>query len=369
MCAAVACSWEEQYQEREREHATGSAAGGASGLHPRSANLASVLVVFDTLADACFVNFRDGDAKTLAAALGTMWAADWSLQRAIRLPLGASQRFSTRIGGREQRGGLGGASSPEQGPTTAGGRDQGELGGGSGSERESTLTGGRQQGRTEAGSDSEQGTATAASTSAATMWGEAHPQGEVARPVKKPGVTGGVFFGADSEGREDEGGGFVGEDEGGGGDGEGGEWAGRASGDDGGGRSWIEESKTVDVVRGLTQRCQGSLRGADDGNSGGGGVGSDGVDVSIVSDSGGGEWASVMSPQDLAEAVVDGVGPAAAGDVLAACPQLLDSMSPEVRALVGNGGDVGDSLVSGLPGGWIILCSYGVKYAWFFIHV
>ncbi|CAN0300589.1 unnamed protein product, partial [Laminaria digitata] len=55
----------------------------------------------------------------------------------------------------------------------------------------------------------------------------------------------------------------------------------------------------------------------------------DGVDVSLVSEMGSGEWASAMSLLDLAEAVVDGVGPEAAGDVLAACPQLLDDMPPD----------------------------------------
>ena len=81
--------------------------------------------------------------------------------------------------------------------------------------------------------------------------------------------------------------------------------------------------------------------GGGGGNGGGGGgdgdvgvMSTDGVDVSLVSEMGSGEWASAMSLVDLAMAVVDGVGPEAAGDVLAACPQLLDNLPPEVRALI-----------------------------------
>lgn len=91
--------------------------------------------------------------------------------------------------------------------------------------------------------------------------------------------------------------------------------------------SWVADSRMMDVVRSLAQRCREVHHQAERTRDSGDGAGVS----STVSDTGSGEWPTALSLVDLAYAVLDGVGPEAAGDVLAACPQLLESMPPQVR--------------------------------------
>lgn len=93
--------------------------------------------------------------------------------------------------------------------------------------------------------------------------------------------------------------------------------------------SWVVDSRMMGVVTSLAQRCREGHRaertrdGGDRGDVGGASP--------TVSDAGSGEWPSTLSLVDLAHAVLDGVGPEAAGDVLEACPLLLENMPPKVR--------------------------------------
>lgn len=220
MCAAVTSSWEEEQEHQEGSRRTpGNDYGTGPIENQRSSGpgLASVLAVFDTLADACFTTFGDGDLDTLPAALAAVWAADGALRR-------------VSIGAR----------------------------------------------------------------TASPMGGE-----------------------------------------------------------------WAEESRMVGFVRTLTQRCPGlpadtdtrveqAVVGGDDGDGdgdgGGGGASGDrggssteGIRASTASEDavGGGDGAAwpvgALSLLELAGAVLDAVGPEATGEVLAACPRLLESMPPKVR--------------------------------------
>ncbi|CAM9702470.1 unnamed protein product, partial [Ectocarpus fasciculatus] len=240
ICAAITCSWEEQ--EAVHQTSTGGisdyyAAAAAEGLeqgHDYS-SLVSTLPVLDTLADACFVTFDDGDTETLAAALGATWAAD-----------GALRRVSLRARPPPLRGDGGGLSPGQQAATAC-------------------PSGGDRQ-----------------------VSGQASAHGN---------------------------------------------------------------SRMVDVVRGLARRCSGQPVGADEAggsnNDGGDADGrgdadvgcssTGGVDASMTSEdpeggSGGGGSAGplgALSLVELAEAVLDAVGPEATGDVLAACPHLLEGIPPK----------------------------------------
>lgn len=121
---------------------------------------------------------------------------------------------------------------------------------------------------------------------------------------------------------------------------------------------WAEESRMVGIVRSLAQRCPGlsgdtgtraepAIVAGDDGDGEGdddaggyasgdrGGSSIGGVRASMTSEDpgGGAAWpVGALSLVELAGAVLDAVGPEATGEVLAACPQLLESMPPKVCA-------------------------------------
>lgn len=92
----------------------------------------------------------------------------------------------------------------------------------------------------------------------------------------------------------------------------------------------LAHSKMLDIVRRLTLRCVG-LQGTVEG-PGGSDVKADdnmeGVDVRVDV-----PVISKLSALELAEAILDGVGPETTGNVLSACPPLLDNMPPKVRSL------------------------------------
>lgn len=261
MCATITCSWEEEDAPR----GSGCGAGAPGNQRSSGPGLASVLAVFDTLADACFASFGDGDADTLAASLAAVWAADGTLRRV------ASSSSNIRAAGPA-------AGEAEEGdgalpPSYAGSAD---------------------------------GEATAM------------PSGH----------------GTNVE--------------------------------------WVEDSRMVGIVRSLAERCPGLPVGADtraeqqqeqeqarsagdDGDGGGGDGGGEaagcrggsstgGVRESIPSEepeeqeepeeaAGGAAWpVGSLSLAELAGAVLDAVGPEATGEVLAACPLVLESLPPKVCA-------------------------------------
>lgn len=247
MCAAIACSWEEEQQED----------GALENDNQRSSGvgLASVLSVFDTLAEACFTSFGDGDAGTLSQALRAAWAAD-----------GALRRVSAAI---------------------------------------ATITTITTQAAAPPGGGAEEGDGAVPTSDAGSGSGEARSSG----------------YGASVE--------------------------------------WVEDSRMVGIVRSLAQWYSGppadgdtragqqAVTGSDDGGGGGGdgdgrsgdtsgnggGSSTEGVRESMASEEAGGRTAlpvGALSLVELAGAVLDAVGPEATGEVLAACPQLLNCMPPKV---------------------------------------
>ncbi|CAM9469136.1 unnamed protein product [Ectocarpus sp. 13 AM-2016] len=246
ICSAITCSWEEQGGGHHMKTGVTShyyATAAADGLEEGHdyGSLGSTLPVFDTLADACFATFNDGDTETLAAALGATWAAD-----------GALRRVSLRARPPSLRGDDGRGSSPGQQAVAA------------------SLSDGENQ----------------------------------------------------------------------------------ASGQ----ASAYSNSRMVDVIGGLARRCSGQPVGADDtggSNTDGGDAdgrgdtdlgcsSTGGVDASMTSEDpeggggggggdGGGTTGSLgpLSLLELAEAVLDAVGPEATGEVLAACPHLLEGIPPK----------------------------------------
>lgn len=281
VCEAVARSWEDGFA---RDDVAVDDVGGASGLDPHGVGLASTLVVFDTLAEACFVSFEDGNTTTLATALGAIWAADVAFRRAAQGSTGVSARGP--IGRRPHEEGNGGVSVP--GEETASASVTPGMGGGGGGKRAPPV-------REDAGVVAE----------------ATDHQGEVGREC---GEGSGRALGS-ADGGE-----------------------GQPAGDT---TKWVEDSRMMHVVRSLAQRCRGLPRaegvgGGDGGGSGGGGGGGSsstgGVDASTVSEVGSIDLPSAPSVLELAEAVMDGVGPEATGDVLASCSQLLENIPPKVRA-------------------------------------
>ncbi|CAB1101944.1 unnamed protein product [Ectocarpus sp. CCAP 1310/34] len=295
ICGAITCSWEEQEEEGHQMntgvishcYATAAADGLEEGHDYGS--LGSTLPVFDTLADACFATFNDGDTETLAAALGATWAAD-----------GALRRVSLRARPPSLRGDDGGRLSPRQQAVA------------------SSLSGGKIQASGQTGAYSN---VTAAA-------GGGPELGHQSLTGMQGSSSAGVGASAEEESHESSGGG-----------------------------GWVEESRMVDVVRGLARRCSGQPVGADDAggsnNDGGDADGrgdanlgcssTGGVDASMTSEdpeggSGGGSGGDgggttgplgPLSLLELAEAVLDAVGPEATGDVLAACPHLLEGIPPK----------------------------------------
>ncbi|CAM9352115.1 unnamed protein product [Scytosiphon promiscuus] len=265
VCGAVTCLWEESEEQRSSESGFGL-----------------TLAVFDTLADASFVSFNDGDTDTLASALGAMWAADGALRRF----------FSCEKWGPYEGGG-GGSVSP--------------------------------------------GAATLTSSSPSLAAGDG-PSSLESRDAEN-GATGPGFARRPSmESRSDTGSGIAR------GDGFGWDFAGATS------RyetitdwtQWTQESRMVDVVRSLAQRCRGlptrieetdASDGADAGDGDRAGSSTGGIGASMRSEEEPGLRASwppgALSLLELAETVLNAVGPEATGDVLAACPQLLENMPPE----------------------------------------
>lgn len=289
ICAALTCSWEEQEGHQTStgvtsDHYATAAAEGLEQGHDYSSR-GSTLPVFDTLADACFVSFNDGDTETLAAALGATWAAD-----------GALRRVSLRARPPPLRGDGGGLSPGQQAVTQV------------------TAS-------PSAGENQVSGQASAHGSVAAAA--AAGPEFGHQRPTGSQGSSAGAGACADGESYEASGGG------------------------------WVEESRMVDVVRSLARRCSGQPVGAEAGGSTNDGDDTDGrgeadlgcsstggVDASMASEdpedgSGGGGGDATgplgaLSLLELAEAVLDAVGPEATGDVLAACPYLLEGIPPKV---------------------------------------
>eukprot|EP00903_Cladosiphon_okamuranus_P019892 g18284.t1 len=259
VCAAISCSWEE---EQQREEARIKVVDNQNDNQRSSGpGLASVLSVFDTLADACFASFDDGDAGTLSQALNAVWAADGTLRR-----VAAAITTVTAVATQAET-----ARPPDDG----------------GEERE----------------DYDGVVALAGpSSDAGSGSGDARSSG----------------YGISVE--------------------------------------WVEDSRMVGIVRSLAQRCPGhpadgdtraEQQGVDDGGGGrdgdGGGEGGDasgnrggssteGVRESMASEEPGGGAAlpvGALSLVELGGAVLDAVGPEATGEVLAACPQLLNGMPPK----------------------------------------
>lgn len=91
----------------------------------------------------------------------------------------------------------------------------------------------------------------------------------------------------------------------------------------------LAHSNMLDIIHRLTLQCVGLQR------TGEGPEGSDlkacdtmeNINVSVDV-----PMASKLSVLELAEAILDGVGPKTTGRVLSACPPLLDSMPPKVRS-------------------------------------
>lgn len=235
VCAAVTRSWEEKASSDR------SAVGGGHGpTGPHGAGLASTLAVFDTLAEACFVAFDDGNANILAKALGAVRAADV----ALRTSTGGSMDAVVRV-------------SMGRHPTQSEPRD--------------VSSHGRDGSGEKAGHDDEDG-------------GERPDVDDVV------GVEAGLHA-ADT---------------------------------------WVEDSRIIDIVRSLAKRCRGSTVEAP----------ADTVD--------GDDRSSALSLMELAEAVMEGVGPDATGDVLVACPLLLESMPPKVNssALGGHSAKIPHDLIA-----------------------
>lgn len=284
------------------------------GTHTYGAGLASALTVFDTLAEACFVSFEDGNTVVLSSALGAIWAADGAMRRASsagdpdkagRNVGGDKEQLSlwfhgqgnvSRSGtmGEEARRAQAGAYSPR-----ARENDLGQYQGGGGGisaiprSREIGLgveSGGQASGRT-----------------------RSEYKGDCdASPSKRDG--------------HDRTGAGIGEPS-----------AGPGGGELNAG-SWTRDSRTVDVIWSLMQRCRDYAPRGEEGDGGvrHGGMergGNRGRGVSMGSESAARDWtaAAALLLVDLAEALADGVGPQAAGDVLAACPCLLEAMPPKVR--------------------------------------
>lgn len=288
VCAAVFYSWEEEqlaspscapsdYSNAERlqqhhhhHHHTDSRGQGL---------LSSVLAVFDTLTDACFATFNDGDTETLAAALGAVWAADGALRRV------SMQKTPWEDGD-------GGDLSPDS---------------------DSYVTSSAPTTKTDS-VPAEGGGACGDSSAGLSGLGQQSSNGLL-------NSSGG-------------GGGHVDEDT-----------SGQENGNDAMIGKWVEDSRVVGVVRSLTQRCRGlparvaektGKNGYGDGDSGDQLASStEGVEASLPSEDtrdNGAAWPQMgaLSLLELAEAVLDAVGPEATGDILAVCPQLLENMPPKV---------------------------------------
>lgn len=240
--------------------------------HNNGQGLGSILAVLDTLADACLVTFNDRDTEALAAALGAVWATD-----------GALRRVSLRARPRYEEGD-GGASSPDREAfaSSSSAPVPGEAGGADGN-------------------------------AADLEFGQQSPTG-----LCSSGGRGDVNVNEDASAEE----------------------RGNAT-------KWVEDSRIVGVVRSLAQRCQGlparrveeTGTGCGDGDRGADGdrrgSSTEGVGASVASEDPqeGAAWPlmGALSLLELAEAVLDAVGPEATGDILEACPQLLENMPQKVR--------------------------------------
>ena len=268
MCAAVTSSWEEEQQDDRAtpgmgiDYRTGALENHGTG----GPGLASVLAVFDTLADACFASFGDGDADTLAAALAAVWAADGALRRVAAASAAAATSIraaSPRDGGAEEDNEDGAMpSSDSWGP----GGEAGSSGYGMGGEW----------------------------VEDSRMVGIVRSLAQRCTPI--PGLPADAT--ADAGTRAEQAATAAGGD-GGGGDG---------SGDRGG-------SSTGEI------RESTASEEPDGGGGGGGGSGGGGGDAWPV---------GALSLVELGGAVLDAVGPEATESVLAACPQLLEGMPPKV---------------------------------------
>lgn len=316
--------WEQDqshsYAERDRErmHILGS---NAEGTRTHRADLASVLTVFDTLAEACFCSFDNHNIEVLSEALAAILAADSAIRRA------SYPRISKKTGPARR-------TVAGRGVTVQGGLDSPGI---NGRETASTL------GTVRKGTDRpETGAGVSLAVEYGTSVGRARADGNASLACSGEGGLG-----------EDRGGqGYAGTGSGGSrtdingmsqrpeqdANGAGlGEPNAEQDGDEPSG-AWIRDSRTVEVIRGLMRRCrdyphpQGGS--GEDGVGSGVGLGSRARVASVGSEPGFGEslaTATAFSFVDLAEALVDGVGPEVTGHVLAACPALLEGMPPKVR--------------------------------------
>lgn len=264
VCAAVTCFWEESEEQ----------------LQQQSGGFGVALVVFDTLADACFVSFNDGDSETLSSALGAMWAADGALRRGF-----SRERQAPYQAGDGERVSPGGGESVASSSPTLSGGDRPASGEGGGADNSAADPEFARRPSMESPSD------TASAAVSLVTGGEFGPQ----------------YSGAGNTG-------------------------------------WAQESRMVDVVRSLAQRCRGLPTRIEDTDASDGaevgdgdhraGSSTGGIGASLRSEEepgGGATWPlGALSLLELAEAVLDAVGPEATMDVLAACPQLLENMPPEV---------------------------------------
>lgn len=109
--------------------------------------------------------------------------------------------------------------------------------------------------------------------------------------------------------------------------------------------AWVKDSRTMDVIRSLVERCreysapaavvppataQVTKEPGDEDSSADGGPDEWGAAGASMEG-----WTPALSLLDVGEAVVHGLGAEAAGDVLAACPRLIDAMPAKVRGCGG----------------------------------
>lgn len=281
VCAAIARSWEEDQHSDIPD----------KSCRTYGAILPSTLMVLDTLVEACFVSFEDGDSKCLSSALCAMWGAE-----------GALRKSTVRHTGNDVTGAnMWGSVSP----WGRGAPSKSDV------ERHSTRHGSE----FESASHSARSVVAGLEEKSSPSTRELKPDGEcstlqIGHCHDEEGNASGERLG-DISNREPN----TNEN-----------------------ASWIEGSKTVDVVRTLTERCRDYAA-----QSKGVGIGDiDATNISMTAKEGHGAWVAsedtdgwtaVLSLLELGEALADGVGPEAAGDVLAACPRLIEGLPAKVRGV------------------------------------
>lgn len=325
VCAAVTRSWEERPRDVDDTNIADDE--NVYGYHPLNGRrLAPTLAVLDTLAEACFASFDEGDTACLASALCAAWAADGALRRAT---IGISS-----FGEGFDVGGDRGSPSPvlnsevdASTPQTASETMQGRANGASISTREKADSEApfKDGGIASAGADNED------MGVCDEEWRKA--EGSSRRNDLGAGRDGGAYstgrkYDEIAAGKVPRGIEAIAEPNG------------EQSYSNFSGAAWVHESRTVEIVRRLAHDCRDYHHNDEVDNAGADMRGAGGGRGRLRGDSiasGGPVWewpSSTLSMLELGEALADGVGPEATGDVLSACPVLLEGMPPEVRTMM-----------------------------------